>query len=75
MNALNISERTMNPLGTGSGRDIRQRLAPLPSGGVGQFLVGDFVKPCQIWTHDADFLSVPIPPDGGRLVQGNRLRR
>jgi len=20
---------------------------------VGQFLVGDFVKPCQIWTHDA----------------------
>ncbi len=54
MNALNISERTMNPLGTGSpARDIRQRLAPLPPAAWASSSSGDFVKPCQIWTHDA----------------------
>ena len=31
MKALNISERTMKPSGTGNpARDMRQRLAPLP---------------------------------------------
>ena len=62
MNALNISERTMNPLGTGSpARDIRQRLAPLPPAAWASSSSGISSNHARYGLMMQDFLSVPIP--------------
>lgn len=61
MNALNISERTMNPLGTGSpARDMRQRLAPLPPAAWASSSSGISSNHARYGVMMQDFLSIPV---------------